>query len=491
MIQISDFLEHKSITPVLSDYITELYLKEVLESGKNVHKIEDDRYAKVVSHSKSRFGSSLQPNEILSLEFHPSGKLLAYSRMDGSLTIWEVPSNGNLNSNLSNKIVVNNIVGKEKLVTDVSWNSQEKSQIATVSNTNEIIVWSLVDSESGENELSRIKTITLGSNKTKINKCYYSPRGKWLVATTKSENFYLLSTKDDFSLKFTIDLSSHLLNGNVVYSTSWNNSDDYLFIGCKNGNILIFSLEELDNNNEIKCILTLNSHRGAVTALRMDPYGRYLISGGSDGMCIFWNLNTFTPKFILNDINALIISIDIDHLGKLLAISTSEDKLLFYNVSNGKLIRSLTIRELRSDIWFKFHPNKTWFINSTKDDVLCNHVCQVNDELEFWKQRYQQDLLTLRNKNKNNSSNSNMSNNSHSNTDNNKVRNMDTKTRNNSDRNKRISEKGNGLTTSRIRKNTSSMMRTQKRFGTRYERMDRDRLSILRSQRSISSSFNR
>ena len=75
MNQMTDFLEHKSITPALSDYIIELYLKEVLEKSKNVHKIEDDRYTKVISHSKSRFSSSLQPNEILSLEFKVTLKL--------------------------------------------------------------------------------------------------------------------------------------------------------------------------------------------------------------------------------------------------------------------------------------------------------------------------------------------------------------------------------------------------------------------------------
>lgn len=492
MNQLSDFLEHKSITPALSDYITELYLKEVLERGRNVHKIEDDRYTKVVSHSKSRFSSSLQPNEIVSLEFHPSGKLLAYSRMDGSLTVWEVPPNGILNSDSSNKIFVNNIVGKEKLVTDLSWNPQEKSQIATVLNTNEIIIWSIVDSKLGESELSRIKTITLESNKTKINKCYYSPRGEWLLATTKSENLYLLSTKDNFSLQYTINLSSHLLNGDSIYSTSWSNTNDYFFIGCKNGHILIFSLKQLDKDNKVKCILTLNSHRGAVTDLRMDPYGRYMVSAGSDGMCIFWDLNTFVPKFVLNDINALILSIDIDHLGKLLVISTSEDKLLFYNMSNGKLVRSLTIRELKSDVWFRFHPNKTWFIKSTRDDVLYNHICQVNDELEFWKDRYEQSLSTLRNKNKNNSSNSNMNNNNgHNNIDTKKIRNLDAKTRGGTDHNKRITERSSAVVTSKIRKNTSSSIRPQKRFGMRYDRIERDRLSVIPSRPSMSGRFNR
>lgn len=491
MNQMTDFLEHKSITPALSDYIIELYLKEVLEKSKNVHKIEDDRYTKVISHSKSRFSSSLQPNEILSLEFHPSGRLLAYSRMDGSLTIWEVPSNGILHTNSSNKIFVSNVIGAEKLVTDISWNPQETSQIATASNTNEIIIWSLISSKSRESELSKVKTINVESHKTKINKCYYSSRGEWLLATTKSENLYLFSTKDNFSLKYIINLSPYLLNGDIAYSASWHNTDDYFFIGCKSGHILIFTLKRLGKDNEVKCILTLNSHRGSVTDLKMDPYGRYLISGGSDGMCIFWDLNTFTSKFTLNDINALILSIDIDHLGKLLVVVTSEDKLLFYNMSNGNLIRSLTIKELKSDIWFRFHPNKTWFIKSTRDDVLYNHICQVNDELEFWKDKYEQNLLTLRSKNKNSSSNLNMNINEHNNIDNKKLKNLDAKSRGNVDHGKQITERGSNVTTNKIRKNTSSTIRTQKRFGMRYDRMDRDRMSIIPSRPSMSGRFNR
>lgn len=478
--EISDFLEKKAITPDLADYITESYLKELLEKSQSCQKIEDDRYIQVTSQSRSRFGSSLTQNEILSMEFHPAGKLLAYSRMDGSLTIWEVPENGDFSSSVSKKIVTNNIVGKEKLVTSLSWNGIEVSQVATVTNSNELIIWSLDDAKSGETELHRVKTIPLGSARTKINKCYFSPRGKWLLAATKSENLYILSPKNDFSLVSTIKLSEYIPNNDTIYSITLNNSDDYLFVGCKDGKILVFSIEETNAKEaKVHYLFALEGHRGAVTALKMDQNGKYLISGSSDGTSVFWDLTTFIPKYTITDINNLIVAIDVDHLGKIMAITTADDTLLFYNTSNGKLIKKVSIEFLKSDIWFKFYPNKSWFIKSSKDEILVSHTNPATDELKFWKKTYESALSSIKPKSvKTNDTTATSA-----------VRTSDSRSYRNDDRGRRVPERSIP-TGNKIRK-TFSGGRPPKRYGGRYDSNDRDRSGAPPSRPSVPSRFNR
>ncbi|CAL9733118.1 protein Tex1p [Monosporozyma unispora] len=477
--EISDFLEKKEITPDLADFITESYLKELLNNGKSGQKIEDDRFTQVASRTNSRFGSSLTPNEVLSMEFHPSGKLLAYSRMDGSLTIWEVPDSGDFNSSSSRKIITNNVVGKEKLVTDLSWNGIERSQIATATNSNELIIWSLDDAKSDESEVHRIKTLHVGSPRTKINKCYYSPRGKWLLAATKSENLYLLSPENDFSIESTIKLKEYISNNDSIYSFTWNNSDDYFFVGCKDGKILGFTVEEAGGKEtNVSYLFSLEGHRGSVTTLKMDQYGRYLISGSSDGTCVLWDLNTFISKHTITDINSLILSIDVDHLSKIMAISTADDTLLFYNTSDGTFIDKIEIEDLKADIWFKFHPNKTWFIKSSKDDILLNHTNSATDEMKFWRKTYESALSSIKNKGgKGNDATSRDS-----------SRASDSRNRRNDDRGRRPPERSNPAA-NKIRKNFTGG-RSQKRFGGRYDNMDRDRSSAP-SRPSMPSRFNR
>lgn len=478
--EISDFLEKKAITPELADYITESYLKELLEKNQSSQKIADDRYVQVASQSRSRFGSSLTQNEIISMEFHPSGKLLGYSRMDGSLTIWQVPENGDFSSSSSRKIVTNNIVGKDKLVTSLSWNAVELSQVATATNSNELIIWSLDDAKLSETELHRIKTIPLGSVRTKINKCYFSPRGKWLLAASKSENLYLLSAKNDFSLVSTIKLNEYISNNDTIYSITFNNSDDYLFVGCKNGKTLVFSIEETKATEaKVQYLFALEGHRGAVTALKMDQNGRYLITGSSDGTCVFWDLTTFIPKHTITDINNLILAIDVDHLGKMMAITTADDTLLFYNTSNGKLIKKLSIEFLKSDIWFKFYPNKSWFIKSSKDDILVCHINPASDELKFWRKAYESALSSLKPKSaKSNDSPVTSS-----------VRTSDSRSHRNDDRGRRAPERSIPVG-NKIRKSFTGG-RPQKRYGGRYDNSDRDRSGAPPSRPSVPSRFNR
>lgn len=483
-----EIVDHKFLTPKLSDFVTTTFLKDLLENKQNAQRIEDDRSLQVKSHQNLRYGSGLIPNEIISLEFHQSGKYLAYSRTDGSLTIWEIPSNGDFNGRSKRRFVFNNIVGTEKLVTSLSWNNDEKSELATATNSNELIVWAIDNTTNGTNGISRIKTMSLGNSRTKINKCCYSPFGKWLLAATKSECLYLLAPKDDFEVKKTIVLSEYLHGNDSVYSMCWSNSDDYLFVGLKNGIILVFEVNETNDNDPIKLIFSLGNHRGSVSTLKMDPLGRYLVSGSTDGSCIVWDLQTFIPKYTITDVGASILSSDINHLGKILTLSTGSDNLLFYNISNGELLQTDEGHNLRADIWFKFYPNKTWFVKSVRDDILCNYRASTDDELKFWKVQYEAGLDLVKQKKRGNLEGINKNA-----TINNRVQKIETFSENSSsNRNVHTGENKRLISSNRNDRRDRFSTGDSKRFGhSRPQKYERARLKNNQARNSMISRFNR
>lgn len=374
--------KYRNVTPDLVKEVTSKFISQTLTS-EYTDSVEDDRFSQTQSKTRSRFAPALSPNEILACEFHPSGSQVAYSRVDGSLTVWEFENSNGLFTQNCRYNLTKDVINSEKVVTDLSWNPTETDQLAATSNSNEILVWSV---DNVRNSIIKMKTLQVPGSKTKVYKCDYSPNGKWLLCSTKNELLYLFSVNDEYRLDFTFDIWTALGYQSSVTSLVWSNNGSHIFIGLKNGKIILLEVAKDDENVvSLRVVFTIDAHRNSISSLKMDPQGRFLLAGSMDGTCSAWDTSNLCCVYTINNIDAAVVSLDINHLGSILVVSTGDDKLYFHNANDGSFINSQSLEGLKSDMVFRFHPNKTWYILSSTNDTLSNHTASYADELTFWK----------------------------------------------------------------------------------------------------------
>lgn len=385
-----DILNQKTITSEVAASVTSKYLQSTFSKGNTSH-IEDKRFIHVSSRSHSRFTSTpITPNEILSLKFHVSGSSMAYSRMDGSLTVWFIKD---ASFDKSVEVYIPDCCGSDKLATDLSWNPTSLNQIAVVSNSSEI---SLLLINEKSLTASKLRTLSLGS-KTKVNTCLYDPLGNWLLAATKSEKIYLFDVKKDHSSVCSLNISDISQEDNdVVYSLAWSNGGSHIFIGFKSGYLAILKAK----HGILEVCTKIKAHTGPITEIKMDPWGRNFITGSIDGNCYVWNMKSLCCELIINDLNSAVTTLDVCHLGKILGICTEDEMVYFYDLNSGNLLHSKSLANYKTDPILKFYPDKSWYIMSGKNDTLSNHFVKNEKNLiTYWKDMFDNTMIEKRRKN--------------------------------------------------------------------------------------------
>lgn len=353
--------DEENLSPGLGDKLAEK-LVSCLMSKSQIEEIEDDRYLHVMSRSQSRFAAPVGPNETLCMEFHPSGGFLAYSRVDGSLTVWVLSGSSFARSK---KIYLPDAIGVDKMVYSLSWNANEIGQFATVGNSSEIFIWGIDEKKAC---LNKLRTLSVGP-KFKLFKCLYDPNGNWLLTVSKSEELHLFNVKKDHELHSVLD-TRQILSNDSVYSLCWNNSGSHVFLGFKSGKMMVLELEACEG---FKVVMILSSHRASLTSIKMDPWGRYVITGSADGSCALWELRTLRCELCIDEYDRAVSQVEIDHLGKILAISTIDETLRLFDVNTGNLILELKSKHPNSNIPLKFKPDTSEFILSGRQDTLERH----------------------------------------------------------------------------------------------------------------------
>lgn len=382
-------LGQEVMSPELSNLLTEKLLSSIMDKPQ-IEDLEDERYIHVNTRSQSRFAVPVNPNEVMSIEFHPSGKFLAYGRIDGSLTIWILDSSSYAKAR---KIYLADAIDIDKMVYSLSWNANETSQFATVANTSEIFIWGI---DEGKRSLTKLRTLTVGS-KVKLFKCFYDPMGNWLLAVTKSEELYLFNVRSDHEMHSTFDVKA-IVPDDSIYCVSWNNSGSHIFLGLKSGKLVVLELDETEGIS-VKSILS--SHRASLNCVKMDPWGRYVVTGSTDGTCCIWDLKTLCCELCIDEFDCSVSQVDIDALGKILAICTTDGVVRFYDINSGHLFLQQKIKNSNSDVILLFKPDSTDLIISGKQDILQSHFTpnHYHDVLSLWKTVHEKSRSTSRNKN--------------------------------------------------------------------------------------------
>lgn len=378
-------MDQRTIDSPMANAMTTKFLQEL-----KAEKIQDERYTRAITRTHSRFTSSITPNEVLALQFHPSGAYLAYGRMDGSLTVWVLQGHS---FNKAKNCYIPDANGNDKVINDLSFNPSELNEFATVSNSNEIFIWNIQNDSSPT--VNKLRTLSLPSSKVKVNRCAYDPRGIWFFAATKSDCLYIYNVKEEHSMVASLPVHSISDENDTIYSISWDNSGKFIFIGFRSGKLAL--LEVSDDTGEMTFKLIVQAHRSAISVIKMDPVGRFVITGSTDGSCALWDTSTLTCSLIIDDMEGAVISMDVDHLGKILAVCSTDDLVRFYNINDGTLWKTENMQKFNSELVVRFYPRKSWFILSGENDTLesyCGPV-SITDPLLLWKSDYANKLSSL------------------------------------------------------------------------------------------------
>ncbi|GCF00928.1 hypothetical protein ZYGM_000519 [Zygosaccharomyces mellis] len=341
---------------------------------QHVEDIEDDRYSHVVSRSQSRFAVPISSNRIVNLEFHPSGHYLAYSREDGSLTVWKLT---NVSFARSKKMVIPN-----SMICWISWNQQEIAVFATCSGNHELLIWGI---DEKKREIVKLRTLNSGNKNNKIDKCVFDPQGRWLLSQ-QGHSLQFWDVKSDYELKqeyhFDGPESSASDHDDVITAVIWNNSGSHVVVGYQSGKMCVLRVSE----DAVRPFLSIEAHRSAITSMVIDPWGEKLITGGADGSCNIWELATMCCRRTI-DKHCRICFMDVDPLGKILAVTAADSTVQFYDTNEGKLLASQNLKTTDTDPLVKFYPDKSWFILSGKNDSIERHFTPntYNDLVSFYK----------------------------------------------------------------------------------------------------------
>ncbi|AQZ14116.1 TEX1 (YNL253W) [Zygosaccharomyces parabailii] len=342
-------------------------LLDSMLSKQQVEDIDDDRYAHVISRVNSRFAAPITPNEVVSLEFHPSAHYVAYSRSDGSLTIWKLSSSSFARSK---KMFV-----ADAMANSLSWDPKETSQFATCGTSYDLVIWNIDDKKR---EVTKLRTLTPGT-KTRVEKCLYDPTGRWLLGLTRRALHLFDIEKDYESLsQFTFEIEDD------ATAVCWNNSGSHIVLGDDCGKLSVFQIEGSSN---AKHVITINAHRSAITSCSIEPWGRFLVTGSDDGTCAIWELSSMCCVLLLDELLSPVCSLDVDSTGKILAVCTADGKVHFHNINSGEMLATHSIKGSSSRPVIKFYPDKAWFILSSKQDSLERHFTpnQYDDLVSLWR----------------------------------------------------------------------------------------------------------
>ncbi len=106
------------------------------------------------------------------------------------------------------------------------------------------------------------------------------------------------------------------------YSVAFNPKEKLLVFGNLKGEILFLTdidCQKLSENDEIEGFLSEKQHKGVVKTLVFDDGGRYLASGGLDGVIMLWDNKNGSEKIEAKKIASQIPNLTIDNKSKILS----------------------------------------------------------------------------------------------------------------------------------------------------------------------------
>ncbi|CDO92783.1 unnamed protein product [Kluyveromyces dobzhanskii CBS 2104] len=284
------------------------YYSSLLESCCKDKQVLKDYHAAAVKDSRSTRTSL---NEIVALDSHSASKCLAWSRIDGSLSVMRPP----LTMDRSQDYVLvgsikKDVHGEGKIVYSISWNPNEL-QFASVGNTPSVKIWNVVDDKL--RVLKELKT----NFKAKNFITEYDPSGKYLSVVTKANEIYVYNVESGYEsfISYSPDDNSN----DAVHSLCWSNDSRHIVVAYRSGFIRLFAAE----SETLKIVSERRNDMKTVISLTMDPLGRSLLVG-THNECSFYTLPDLMPMKKSIQLDNRITGIDTSFDGSIITIVSKE-----------------------------------------------------------------------------------------------------------------------------------------------------------------------
>ncbi|SCU95873.1 LAFA_0G02828g1_1 [Lachancea sp. 'fantastica'] len=336
--------------------------------------LHDQHFSKVNLQVPSKFTDNSEfvnhDNPVCSLEFHPTGAYVVYTRADGSLNLWKLKSDRTESYKpLTQDSTKESINSTQSCI---SWSPFTGFLFATVNGSNVIRVY---DASTGAN----IKSLN-SDDECEYNLCLYDPSGKWLAAVTQDNQISLFDVDAEYQLawKSSLNKTAHTSQfvpkpandspSSHVTSFIWSHDSTKIYAAFDSGKIEIYDVLATG----IQGLIGVSGHTGPVNCMRLDQTGSYLIAGGEDTICSIWDLASMCCTLTINDFPDSIRDMDLSHDGSLLALS-SPSCTHIYTLEERASIHKIEFDSKVSRPKFRFYPGHSTFILTTEKDLVSKY----------------------------------------------------------------------------------------------------------------------
>lgn len=263
---------------------------------------------------------------VRTVAWNTTGQYFATGSVDRTVAIWEI-------DNMNNIRLHKELRAHTGSIDQLCWDPKTPNRIATASSDKTVRVW---NAQSGE-LLHLISTP--GEN---INICW-SPDGKYLAVGNKTMTISFI----DVEKSQIVNEHTHSVAINEI---TWNHSGAFFLLSTSQGNVTMLDFPNLNH------VFTLPSHTASCYCLDIDPYGRFLATGGADGKVSVWCLKTLACLVTYNQLSSPVRALSFSFDGQFLACASENDFIDICDSQTGNTIHQVECtKPVNSIAW---HPSR-------------------------------------------------------------------------------------------------------------------------------------
>ncbi|MCT7959155.1 hypothetical protein NG791_00410 [Laspinema sp. D1] len=267
-------------------------------------------------------------DRVNSIMFSPDGKRLASGSKDNKIILWDIDKKGEVWKGE----VWNTLQDHGDEVSSVAFSPDGKF-LASGSSDKTIKIWNLATEQSIKNPSETIR-----EHKAGVNRVVFSPNSKLLASGSSDKKIQIW---DVSSWKSVLTFDRHTA---AIHAITFSPDGKRLASGSADNTIHIWDVDKkLWESWDVKkdrYIRTLEGHKDLIRNLKFSPDGKILASSSRDGTIIFWNAKTGKQLALINNAKYNFFSIAFSPDGKTLASGTAEQegKVILWEIDINQLI---------------------------------------------------------------------------------------------------------------------------------------------------------
>jgi WD40 repeat protein len=245
---------------------------------------------------------------VLSVDFSPTGHLLASAGTDRTIKLWN-PDTGHLLQTLQ---------GHQSWVWGIGFHPQGHL-LASASYDQTVKLWDVVTGECQQ---------TLQGHNSSVLAVVFSPDGQWLVSGGYNQTIKLWEVATG-QCRYTLE--AHI---NRVWAVTFSPNSRYLVTGGDDGTIQVWNMATGERTK------TLASHSGPVLSLTFSPDGSLLYSGSADKTINVWDLETGKSMATLTGHQSWVWSLQYDLESSVLISAGQDETIRYWSTETGACLKT-------------------------------------------------------------------------------------------------------------------------------------------------------